>query len=91
MGVQVQRPSGVNVGVSNPGRFIYIKGNETTDGSWRLSFTLGDINPQIEERVAGVWIGAWAITGNFVLTMKPNARIMFDKDLNPMYVRRTPA
>ena len=55
MNMSVQRPSGVNVGVNNPGTVVYIKGNEATDGSIRLLYTLGDDLTRIERRTSGVW------------------------------------
>jgi len=51
----VHRPSGVNVGVNNPGEIVYLKGNESTDGSIRLIFTAGDPSSHIESRANGVW------------------------------------
>jgi len=55
MTVQIQQPPGVNVGVSNPGTIVYIKGNESTDGSIRLRLTTGDSEAHIEARASGVW------------------------------------
>ena len=60
--VVVQRPSGVNVGVSNPDTTVYIgninantAANETTDGSIRLKFDTGDSTAHIALRASGVW------------------------------------
>ena len=58
MTVQTQRPSGVNVGVNNPGEIIYIKGNETTDGSFRVTLNGANTLILFEERVGGTWVGA---------------------------------
>lgn len=55
MVTEVQRPSGVNVGVNNPGEIVYIKGNETTDGSIRFILNTGDDEVTFEERATGVW------------------------------------
>ena len=55
MAANTERPSGVNVGVNNPGTVVYIKGNEATDGSIRLFYTLGDDLTRIERRTSGVW------------------------------------
>lgn len=54
MTVQIQRPSGVNVGVNNPGNIVYLIGNENTDGSIRLIPGTDDIQ-QIQKRENGVW------------------------------------
>ena len=60
--VEIQRPSGVNVGVNNPGTTVYIgnttaglAANDTTDGSIRFIFTEGETNAHIEKRTSGVW------------------------------------
>lgn len=53
---QVQRPSGVNVGVLNPGITVYIKGSETVDGSFRITLDVNETTIRIEERVSGVWV-----------------------------------
>ena len=56
MGVSptISKPTGVNVGVSNPGTIVYVKGNETTDGGIR--FIIGsDQICRIEQRKDGVW------------------------------------
>lgn len=55
MPIEILRPSGVNVGVNNPGITVYIKGNANTDGSIRFMFTEGDPTAHIESRAAGVW------------------------------------
>lgn len=53
--MQVSRPSGVNVGVNNQGEIVYVRGNETTDGSIRIIYNAeGDIT-QIQRRVEGAW------------------------------------
>lgn len=53
---QIQRPSGVNVGVLNPGTTVYIKGDDNTDGSFRITLDENETSIRIEERVSGVWI-----------------------------------
>lgn len=60
--VNIQRPSGVNVGVNNPGKTVYIgninadtPANENTDGTIRLIFTVGDSSAHIELRANGVF------------------------------------
>ena len=74
----VQRPSGINVGVLNPGTTVYIKGSETVDGSFRITLDEDETSIRIEERVAGVWVltqlelqtSNWVVddnTGQFVL------------------------
>ncbi len=41
--VSIQRPTGINVGVYNPSNTVYIKGNETTDGSVMVKVTLTSV------------------------------------------------
>lgn len=53
---QIQRPSGVNVAVFNPGTTVYIKGSEFVDGSFRVTLDDGETLVRIEQRVAGVWV-----------------------------------
>ena len=53
---QIQRPSGINVGILNPGTTVYIKGSETVDGSFRITLDEDETSIRIEERVAGVWV-----------------------------------
>lgn len=53
--VETQRPSGVNVGVNNPGEIVYIQGNETTNGSFRVTLNVGNTAILFEERTAGTW------------------------------------
>lgn len=55
MGNGIQRPSGVNVGVNNPGVTVYITGNDNTDGSIRFMFAQGDPTAHLESRANGVW------------------------------------
>ena len=55
MTIEIQRPSGVNVGVNNPGITVYITGNANTDGSIRFMFTEGDPTAHLESRANGVW------------------------------------
>ena len=52
--VQIQRPSGVNVGVNNPGTIVYLSGNDTTDGSVRLLADTDGI-AELQERNQGIW------------------------------------
>jgi len=54
--VQIQRPSGVNVGVLNPGTTVYVKGDADTDGSFRLTLDTDQTSIRIEELVSGVWV-----------------------------------
>lgn len=51
----ISRPSGVNVGVNNPGEIVYIKGNAFTDGSIRLNLKPGDTDITLEQRESGVF------------------------------------
>ncbi len=60
--VEIQRPPGVNVGVNNPGKSVYIgninagsSANDTTDGSIRLQFDVGDSEAHVALRADGVW------------------------------------
>lgn len=55
MPLSIHRPSGVNVGVNNPGDIVYVKGNESTDGSIRLIFSTGDDLTRVQKRTSGVW------------------------------------
>lgn len=55
MGINIQRPAGVNVTVFNPEDIIYLKGDEFTDGSVRMIITPGEGNPRLELRTAGVF------------------------------------
>ena len=61
----IQRPSGVNVGVNNPGITVYIKGNESTDGSLRLNVVPngGSTVTEIQRRINGIWQPASFKTG----------------------------
>jgi len=53
--LQVTRPNQRDISQSNVNDIVYIKGNETTDGSNRLRFnSIGDI-AVIERRASGVW------------------------------------
>ena len=45
----------MNVGVNNPGIAVYIKGNETTDGSIRFLIDSSDGMAVVRERTNGVW------------------------------------
>ncbi len=56
MTLEIQRPSGVNVGVNNPGDTIYIKGNKSTDGSLRLIADASVTFGVMEQRVSGIWV-----------------------------------
>lgn len=55
---EIQKPTGVNVGVHNPGEIIYIKGNESTDGSYRVILNGAGTLVLFETRAAGVWASA---------------------------------
>ena len=52
--VQIQHPSSIDVSSNNPNDIVYIKGNETTDGSIRLIINGQDIT-SLESRALGVW------------------------------------
>jgi len=54
---QVSRPSGVNVGVNNPGTTVYITGNESTDDSLRYETVIfnSEIVTEIQKRIDGLW------------------------------------
>ncbi len=56
MPISIQRPSGVNVGVNNPGDTVYIKGNEFTDGSLRQIADASGTFGVTETRISGVWV-----------------------------------
>lgn len=56
MATSVHRASGVNVGVNNPGEAVYLKGNESTDGSVRIKLD-GTIS-EIQERESGIWVAS---------------------------------
>lgn len=58
MPINIQRPSGINVGVNNPGTTVYIKGSEFVDGSFRHTLNAAEEVVQVQERVAGVWVKA---------------------------------
>lgn len=55
MPISVQRPSGINVGVLNPGTSVYIQGSEFVDGSLRIRADSSGGFAVIEQRVAGTW------------------------------------
>lgn len=63
--VNISRPSGVNVGINNPGTTVYIKGNESIDGSLRYQVVPnGSIGvTEIQERKSGLWQPASFKTG----------------------------
>lgn len=44
-----------SVNIVNPLNVLYIKGNESTDGSKRIIFTGGNPFIQLETRRSGVW------------------------------------
>lgn len=54
MAVVIQRATGTNLAVSNPGEIVYLKGNESTDGSIRFLVDAGI--PEVQERKAGIWV-----------------------------------
>ena len=56
MSVSIQRPSGINVGVLNPGDTVYITGTEDVDGSLRLIADASGLFAVIETRVSGTWV-----------------------------------
>lgn len=51
----IQRPGSIDVTKNNPRDILYIKGNETTEGSIRIMFTDGDLSSHIELRGSDVW------------------------------------
>ena len=60
--MDIQRPPGVNVGVNNPDKTVYLgninagqPANANTDGTIRLIFTVGDSFAHIELRANGVF------------------------------------
>lgn len=55
MTVQIQRPGTLDVTVNNPNDILYIKGDETTNGSIRFQFTGTEKNAHLERRAGGVW------------------------------------
>ena len=55
MAVSIQRPSGVNVGVNNPGDTVYISGNDSTDGATRFMVDSAGV-AVFQIRVAGEWV-----------------------------------
>ena len=69
---------GPDVTRRNRQKVLYIKGDENTDGSFRIILGPNDEKICLEERVSGVWIlaqlklntGNWVVddnTGNFVI------------------------
>lgn len=55
--VEIQRPTTLDVTKTNPNEFIYIKGNEFTNGSLRFTTGVvqGNIVIEVQERIDGVW------------------------------------
>lgn len=53
--VNVNRPSGIDDTVFNPNEIVYVKGNESTDGSIRLVVDELLENVEFQFRSAGVW------------------------------------
>lgn len=56
--VDIQRPSGVNVGVRNPGDIVYIKGDAFTDGSIRFISSAVGQEATLEVRRSGIFRSA---------------------------------
>ena len=84
--ITVQRPSGVNVGVNNPGTTIYVTGNETTDGSLRFSVDASG-NIIAEERTSGVWNPAeltFSYAGHVIDDLK--GELVFDETGDAVFV-----
>lgn len=70
----VTRPSGVNVGVFNPGEAVYLKGREDLDGSLRVVPDITDGTKfQFEVRAGG----AWNTTGGVF----SQSSVLFGRDL----------
>ena len=63
--MNIQRPSGVNVGVRNPGSIVYVQGDESTDASIRLQIVTFDSKEVIEvqKRTDGIWAASSLKTG----------------------------
>jgi len=96
--INVSRPSGTNVGVNNPGKTVYITGNESTDGSLRLNVadfvmtrTIGfESVTEIQKRIDGIWqptsfktAGGSVLVGTLVaLSAAGNNLITVDADEN---------
>jgi len=90
MSVSIQRPSGINVGVHNPGKAVYLAGS-MEEGSLRLSVDSQMGNPIIEKFTSGlwqptsimagsqsIWIGrnlALSVAGNHLLTKDAYGRL----------------
>lgn len=57
MNVTISRPPGIDVSVNNPNTTIYLKGNESTDGSIRYQIIQADGSDitEIQLRVDGLW------------------------------------
>lgn len=54
--VIISRPRVPDVTKANPPEFLYLKGDEFTDGSLRLAVGTIDNVFLVEERVAGTWV-----------------------------------
>jgi len=54
--MQIQRPNHIDTTKRNPVEYIYLKGDESTDGSLRLEANTAGDDFDISTRVAGVWI-----------------------------------
>ncbi len=57
MSLTIQRPGTVDVTKDNPPNVVYVKGNETTDGSVRYSIVVNrGVNvTEIQKRIGGLW------------------------------------
>lgn len=49
---------------SNDLDFLYIKGDEDTDGSIRFQISNGDVAASVEKRVSGVWVPSFLLTSS---------------------------
>lgn len=85
MPLHIQRPSSLDVSVSNPNDTLYIRGNEFTDGSHRIRYNAVDGFGNFETRVAGVWVlgpvvfndDAWVVdsgNGEFIFASPQEAQ-----------------
>ena len=87
MPLHIQRPSSLDVSVSNPNETLYIIGDEFTDGSHRIQYNAVDGFGNFETRVSGVWVlgpvvfsdDAWVIDsagGEFIFASPTDAELV---------------
>ena len=79
MGIVVQRGSGGDVGISNPGGVIYITGSEFVDGSKRIivkpDHVREDEVAHVEKRTGGVWNPTTVLIAGETLLLGHNVAI----------------